>query len=154
MLHCVKTEWDRCAYAYFSSVGKAKAVEGGRGDVQPEPITGVSFMDWPPFTGCWHACYIKETPPTAAPDNFSTDTAGAPVPLVNFASLARGTFLSWSCVEIRAFILHAFSIKCMSWHSRLLPVGSVLLEEGFFFCLDASLVYIGDLLRLSFSVCT
>lgn len=37
--------------------------------MQPEPIGSISFIDWPPFTGCWHTCYIKETPPTAAPDN-------------------------------------------------------------------------------------
>lgn len=41
----------------------------GRGNNQPEPIAADSSRDWPPFTGCWLACYIKETPPTAAPDN-------------------------------------------------------------------------------------
>lgn len=43
--------------------------KGGQGGAQPEPIAGIAFIDWPPFIGCRHACYIKETPPTAAPDN-------------------------------------------------------------------------------------
>lgn len=32
--------------------GSGRGVGGGRGDVQPQPIPGVSFIDWPPFTGC------------------------------------------------------------------------------------------------------
>ena len=46
-----------------------------------------------------------------------------------FASLATVTFLSWSCVEITAFILKR--------HRTLLPAGSVLRSPGgFSSCLD------------------
>lgn len=54
-------------WIYSASRGRAVA-DRRRGDAQLEPIGGVSFPDWPPFTGCWHQCYIKVTSLTAAPD--------------------------------------------------------------------------------------
>lgn len=69
---------------WLHSLGRGRAV-GSEGGWQLEPITDVS---WPPFTGFWHACYIKAMPPTAVPDNlqhwhcYSGGKKGAPAPLV------------------------------------------------------------------------
>lgn len=131
VLHCVKTEWDRCACA--------ERGQWGRGDVQPEPIVGVSFTDWPPFTGCWHACYIKETPPTAAPDNLQhwhrprgREKKALPSKLL-FASLARETFPGWSCVEFSAFVLPSSVWEDTdSAHSFLLTLCSAVLDDMLF----------------------
>lgn len=100
VLHRVKTERDRCACAEFTlgEEGGQCGRSRGRGDVQPEPIAGVTFTDWPPFTGCWHGCYIKDMPPTAAPDNlkhwhrWEGGKRHSGPPQLLFGSLAGGTF--------------------------------------------------------------
>lgn len=69
MLYYAKTEWDRCACADFYSVGRGRAVEVWAGRRAAWANCWCIFLGWPPFTSCWLVCYIKETPPTAAPDN-------------------------------------------------------------------------------------
>lgn len=68
--NCAQTEWGRCTCADLEVGG---AVEEGE---PSEPIAAVPLRGWPPFTGCWLACYIKETPPTAAPDKLDTSERG------------------------------------------------------------------------------
>lgn len=69
-VNSAQTEWGRCACADLEVGGAAEEGESS------EPITAVSLIGWPPFTGCWHTCYIKETPPTAAPDKLDTSERG------------------------------------------------------------------------------
>lgn len=66
---CRRSETDVPVLNLLCGKREGSAGGWGWGHVLREPIVGVTFTDWPPFTGCWHGCYIKEMPPTAAPDN-------------------------------------------------------------------------------------
>lgn len=109
MYKCRQSETDVTFFSFWRR--RAVLKWWRRRDVQPEPIAAASFMDWPPFTGCWHACYIKETPPTAAPDNLQhwERRKAAPVSVVICITLREGHFLSWSLCGTYSFhILHTF----------------------------------------------
>lgn len=66
---CRRSETDVPVLNLLCGKREGSAGGWGWGHVLREPIAAVTFTDWPPFTGCWHGCYIKEMPPTAAPDN-------------------------------------------------------------------------------------
>ena len=133
---------------WIYSAGRGRAVEeGGRGVVQPEPIADVTFKDWPPFTGCWHGCYIKEMPPTAAPDSLKhwhcwELGGGAPVrPSCYLHHSGEGHFFAEAVCNLQLSYSPGLSIKFMSWQRRLIYAASCWFHAlwpwgNFFFFLD------------------
>lgn len=120
---------------WIYSVWRRRAARGGgRGDLEPEPIVGIAFTDWPPFTGCWHACYIKETPPTAAPDNLQLwnrrggKRHSCPSCYMHHLWAEHFSGAAWN------LRLSYFTIKYMKWprYCTLLRAGSVLCDPGGF----------------------
>lgn len=109
-----------CLCWLYAPIGGRRFTRVGRRDgVDAKPIGAASLPGWPPFTACWHPWYIKETPPTAAPDNFqhwrrhnqeSTAERWAakrhpgPASYLHHFWEGRGT-VHWGCVEFTAFLL-------------------------------------------------
>lgn len=139
--------------SWIYSVGRRRAVEEGAGRRAAWANQCFSFLDWPPFTGCWHACYIKKTPPTAAPDNLQhwrcwEGERHSSSPQLLFASLSRGADLCWRSVDLPAFLVMSFPSSI--WAADF-AVFLFFLSLFFFLVWMYHLSFCGDLLWLSFS---